>query len=427
MDVGAVLGLAPDARVASGATRLAAATGWSGLGRSGAALWGSCPGGGDAVHTVCVILADRSAHCSCPSRKAPCKHALALLLRHARSPLPVADEPERVRDRLARRATGPAARDASPEAERRRGLARERTAAKRREAVAAGVAGLSDWLADVAAAGLAALPGRDAAWWRSAAARLVDAKAPGLASAVAEVQGIVAAAGPAWPQDAADRLGGLHLLTRLAETSQEPLAAVVRARLGFTVPEERVLAEPGWTDHWAALLRSEHDDGRVRTVRQWVWGRWRREWVVAVRHAGGGTAPEPALPHGTQSFGELHPYPGVPPRRVAVGELRGRREPEPIAAPGTWREALAALEPLVVADPWQRLQPVGCARVRFTADARHLADAERLVLPVRDDRALDRALAVTGGAEFDAWGLWDGTSVRLGAVAAPGGAPEVVG
>ena len=43
-----------------------------------------------------------------------------------------------------------------------------------------------------------------------------------------------------------------------------------------------------------------------------------------------------------------------------------------------------------------------------------------------DDVATDRALAVHGGRPFDAIGLWDGWSVRLGAVAVPGEAPEVM-
>jgi hypothetical protein len=65
--------------------------------------------------------------------------------------------------------------------------------------------------------------------------------------------------------------------------------------------------------------------------------------------------------------------------------------------------------------------------VRVTSDVKFLVDVGRQAVPVRSDAALDRALAVTGGEPFDAWGLWDGHSLRLGAVAKPGKAPEVVG
>ncbi|HEX6343307.1 SWIM zinc finger family protein [Umezawaea sp.] len=429
MDAQAVLELAPDGQVASGATRLAGVAGWTGLGRTPAVLWGLCPGSGKNPYRVCVDLGDRASRCSCPSRKFPCKHAVAVQLLHARGEVAVAAEeavPDWVSDWVSKRHAVAAPVDASPEAEERRARAKEKTALKREEAVRGGVAALRDWLSDLAGSGIAGLPGRDAAWWHSITARMVDAKAPGLAAAVGELREVVAAGGPQWAVDAADRLGGLHLLARLSETAEGPLGDVVRARLGFTVPEEQVRAAPGWSDRWVALLRLETDDGPFRTVRQWVWGRDRAEWVVGVKHLGGGGKPVPPLPHGAEVTGTLHPYPGVPPHRVVVGELVGERRAQAIPVASTWREAVAGLEPALRADPWQRLHPLGCGAVRASGDLRFLVDAGRRGLPVRGDAALDRALAVTGGEPFDAWGLWDGHGLRLGAVAEPGGAPEVV-
>ena len=431
MDAQGVLELAPDSQVASSATRLAGAAGWTGLGRTARVLWGLCPGSGKNPYRVCVDLGDRATKCSCPSRKFPCKHAVAVQLLHARGEVSeVADEeavPDWVSEWVAKRHAVAAPVDTSPEAVERRARAKEKTARHRAEAVRGGVAALRDWLSDVAGSGIAGLPGRDAAWWHSITARMVDAQAPGLAAAVAEVRELVAAGGPQWAVDAADRLGGLHLLARLSESAEGPLGDVVRARLGFPVAEEQVRAEPGWSDRWVALLRLEVDEGLFRTVRQWIWARERGEWVVGVKHAGGNARPVPPLPHGFEVTGTLHPYPGVTPRRVAVGELVGDQPAEAIPVAATWREALAGLEPLLLADPWQRVHPLGCAAVRASADVKFLLDADRHALPVRGDAALDRALAVTGGDPFDAWGLWDGHTLRLGAVAEPGKAPEIVG
>nr|BFE47120.1 hypothetical protein GCM10017745_05470 [Saccharothrix mutabilis subsp. capreolus] len=302
MDAQAVLGLAPDGQVASSATRLAGSSGWRGTGRSAEALWGLCAGSGKNPYRVCVDLGDRASKCSCPSRKFPCKHALALQLRDAREPLPAGDPPDWVSEWLARREKSTREVDSSPEAVERRARAREKTARNRAEAVRAGVAGLTDWLADVAGAGIAGLPARDAAWWHAIGARMVDAQAKGLASALDDLRSVVAAGGPSWAHDAADRLGGLHLLARLADTPSE----VVRRRLGFSVAEEEVRAGAAWTDRWLPLLRLESDDGLVRTVRQWLWGR-EHGWVVAVRHAAGGARPVPALPHGVEVRGVVHP------------------------------------------------------------------------------------------------------------------------
>lgn len=423
MDAQALLEQAPDGQVASSATRLAGSSGWQGTGRSDTALWGLCKGSGKNPYQVCVDLGDRATKCSCPSRKFPCKHALALQLRDVREPLPAAATPDWVTEWLTRRNRAAVAGDApSAEAVERRAKAKEKTAQARENAVRAGVAGLTDWLADVAGAGLAGLPARDAAWWHSIGARMVDAQAKGLASAVDEVRGIVLAGGARWAHDAADRLGGLHLLARSAGSP----SPVVRRRLGFAVAEEEVRAGPGWSDQWVPLLKLESDDGLVRTVRQWAWGR-SHGWVVGVRHAGGGARPVLPLAHGVQVRGVLHPYPGVPPHRVAVGEPLVECRPEPVPAPESWRAALAGLEEFLKADPWARLHPLGCASVRATEDTGHLVDATGRAVRVRSDLALDQALAVTGGAPFDAWGLWNGRELRLGAVAAPGSAPEVVG
>jgi len=426
MDAQAVLGLAPDDRVASSAARLAGSSGWSGSGRSAAALWGLCAGSGRTPYRVCVDLADRATKCSCPSRKFPCKHALALQLRDAREPLAPGEPPDWVAEWLERRQRAEAPADASPEAGLRRARAKEKTARDRAEAVRGGVAGLGDWLADVAGAGIAGLPARDAAWWRAIGARMVDAQAKGLASAVEELRSAVAAGGPGWAHEAADRLGGLHLLVRLAGGEPAAASEVVRRRLGFSVAEEEVRSGPGWSDRWLPLLRLETDDGLVRTVRQWVWGR-AHGWVVAVRHAGGGARPVPPLPHGVEVRGVLHPYPGAAPLRVAVGEPVAEVPAEPVAAPADWRSALAGAAERLVADPWLRLHPLGCGPVRLTAGAEHLVDGTGRGLPVRADSALDQAIAVTGGEPFDAWGLWDGRALRLGAVAEPGRPPEVVG
>ncbi|SDH44325.1 SWIM zinc finger [Lentzea fradiae] len=368
-------------------------------------LWGLYSGSGSTPYRVCVDLAAGSAKCTCPSRKFPCKHAVSL----QELDLPDATPPEWVQEWTTRRAAREL--DSSPEAVARRQRSREKTAANRALAMSSGIDGLRDWLLDVASAGIASLPGRPASWWQAFTARMIDAQVPGVAAAVGEIQEIVARAGPRWTSDVADRLGGLHLLC----------AVQPRSRLGVTVPEETVKAAPGVSDSWVALLRLETDDGRVRTVRQWCRGRRTGRWVVAIRHSAVG-APVPLLPHGLESTAVVHPYPDSD--RVALGELEGSHDPAPVPAPESWRTALAALEPRLVADPWQRLFPLGCASVRLCAGS--LVDGTGHGLPVRDDGGLDMALALTGGVPFDAWGLWDGHALRLGAVVVDGRL-EVVG
>lgn len=426
MDVDAVLALAPDKQVAVHAARLAAPGNWSELGHDEHAVWGLCRGSGKNPYQVCVDLTDRATKCSCPSRKFPCKHAVAVQVLHARGGTGAGEAPAWVGEwqhqREVRRA--PKELDDSPEAVERRAAQRARTMESRDLAVQGGVSSLREWLADTARRGIAELPGRDRAWWESIIRRMVDAQAPGLAGAIESLADVVAAGGAHWAEKAADRIGGLHLLATLAVDPPKELVDVVRMRLGYTTTEQEVRAHPGWVDSWVVLLRKDEDDGRVRTTRQWVWGRHRREWVTVVRHAAGMAMPGPALSVG-EFEGELHPYPGGTPRRVAIGERGPSRAASPIELSGTWTEALAGLESLLREDPWQRLHPLSCREIRL-AEGLVAVDVEGRALPVVDDTAADRALALHGGAAFDAVGLWDGWAVRLGAVAEPGGVLEVV-
>lgn len=74
-----VQALAPDSRSLSDAKKLAKPSAWRRLGRDGGAVWGVALGSKGDAYAVLARSTD-DIHCSCPSRKRPCKHALALLL-----------------------------------------------------------------------------------------------------------------------------------------------------------------------------------------------------------------------------------------------------------------------------------------------------------------------------------------------------------
>ena len=411
MDVEAVLAQAPDRQVAAEAGKLAVPVRWPELGQDGVALWGLCQGSGKTPYQVCVDLTDRATKCSCPSRKFPCKHAVALQLLHANGSVGEGGQPDWVQSWV--------------RARHNRGTVERRPAQpgkRREESVRAGIVGLTDWLADLAGGGLAGLPAREALWWQGIAARMVDAQAPGIANAITELRSVVAANRPRWYEEATDHIGRLHLLTRT------DFSDAARVRLGFTTTEQEVRAGESWSDDWVVLLRMDTDDGKVRSVRQWAWGRARKQWVHTVKHAAGGAIPVPAMTPGAELSAVLHPYPGGLPRRVAVGEVTRSGPAGPIPLPDSWEQALAGAEPMLVSDPWLRLTPLCCKQTSPARDDRslYLVDVSGRPLPVRAGHALARALARTGGEPFDAMGLWDGTALQLCAVAAPGAFPEVV-
>lgn len=85
-----ILALAPDAASAKAARDLAKPASWLALGAfdgdEGEVVWGEFKGSGAEPYRTRVGFEAGTFHCSCPSRKVPCKHALALALIRADDP-----------------------------------------------------------------------------------------------------------------------------------------------------------------------------------------------------------------------------------------------------------------------------------------------------------------------------------------------------
>jgi hypothetical protein len=88
-----VLALAPDDASRRAAATLARPAPWDGAGAAGDLVWGQCAGSGKNPYQVIVDLAGPAFKCSCPSRKFPCKHALAVLLLWSAGTIPDEREP----------------------------------------------------------------------------------------------------------------------------------------------------------------------------------------------------------------------------------------------------------------------------------------------------------------------------------------------
>src|SRR3954452_12953693 len=207
---GTVEGLAPDTASVTAARRLARPAPWSELGHDQRSLWGLCKGSGAKPYQVQVDLQEGPAYkCSCPSRKFPCKHALALLLLLATGHVAEGTAPgcvgEWLESRVARPKREPGAPPADPEAAARR-------AAMREERVAAGVEDLRLWLRDAVRGGLGAPRLRSWEEWDGFAARMVDAQAPGAASRLRSLGSVAAGRAENWPERLLSGMGMLHLL-----------------------------------------------------------------------------------------------------------------------------------------------------------------------------------------------------------------------
>ena len=168
----------PTAARSRPARSFSTATNWTGLGQSDDALWGLCQG--SAVYQVKVELGSLGYHCSCPSRKFPCKHVLGLLMLRAASPAAIAaaEAPEWVGEWIEKRRARENKKASRSEADAAKPVneqAQQRRAQQRESRVADGLGRLDVWLKDLVRNGLAGLETKPPAFWEDQAKRLVDA------------------------------------------------------------------------------------------------------------------------------------------------------------------------------------------------------------------------------------------------------------
>ena len=409
-----MLALAPDTSSQRAAAGLAGASPWSCWGVSGDLVWGSCAGSGPDPYQVAVDLAGPAYRCSCPSRKLPCKHALGLLLNWAGGRVPEhtgpADHAHAWRaGRPARpgpvTVQTPAVKDAAAAARRSQ---------QRAQRVAAGLAELQMWLCDQIRAGLSGLPGAGGHQHaEQIAARMVDAQAPGVASALRKLSPIPVS-GDGWPGRLLTGYAQLHLLARAydqLDALPPGLAAVVRSRVGFTVSREDVLASPPAADRWLVLAVRDVDEPPIPARRIWLHGRDTGRFALLVLYAvlgNFGGNPDAALTPGTELDADLHYYPGQPALRAVIGARRAKYAmAAPPQAAGGIATVLTGWATALEQDPWLTEWPALLAGTPVQAEDRwHLAGPSGAALPLLGQEALWRLLAVSAGHPVTVAGEW---------------------
>jgi hypothetical protein len=458
-----VLSLAPDATSYKAAGKLTAPAPWSSEGSDSsaprAAVWGECKGSGSTPYRTVVDLSGPAFHCSCPSRKFPCKHSLALLLRWSQGAAgQVADASEVpawaeawLTARQLKSEKQQQERETPAEPDETARAAAERRLARRAARVAAGASELEARLADRIRSGLADAPGQGYAAWGDVAARMVDAQAPGLASRAREL-GAIPGSGSGWPARLLEEYGLLHLLAagyNQVDLLPAPLAATVRSRVGFTVDAAELLRGPLLRDLWLVLGSRDSTDDRLTTRRIWLRGSGSGRDALLLAFGRPGSAPDLALPTGLPLDAELAFHPGAHPLRAALGTRYALPETPATSTADQVPEGLdltAALDAYGRAlgdDPWLESWPVVLRQVvpAPTAIGWELADtATEQSIPVDrrsvPDSGLWRLLAVSGGRPLTLFGecghrgftpvtAWyrDGGSIRTLAAAQFGGRP----
>jgi hypothetical protein len=441
---GAIEAMAPDQSALTAASSLLKPAKWPVRARSGGLIWGECQGSGANPYRVVADTDEHGSKCTCPSRKFPCKHALALmwLFVDDGATFQDADIPAWVNDWMGRRRKGAAAaasgasseaksldtaREATadtppdPKATARKQAAADKRAQDTRRSVRAATEDLDGWIADQLRTGLSGFLNELGERCRRIAARLVDAKAGALASRIDEMPSrLLALPAEERVDGAIAELGKLALLTcawRAApddpdlrrevvgsETREEVLgnADAPRVRSLWEVLGERVLTRrDGLVSQATWLMNLASDPQRFAVLLDFF-------PASAGRRSG-------AFVPGERFTAELAFYPAEVPLRAVIAKRDESRD-APDASSDTWPDAaadpVADLAEQALAAPWRIETPVLLPPGRICAEASGRAwwrSNDGVVVPVRKPLP---PLALGANIERAA-GVWDGARLAL--------------
>lgn len=453
--------LAPDQASLGAALKLMKPANFPLLARTGdgSLIWGECQGSGATPYRVIVSPPDLGYKCTCPSRKFPCKHVLAVMWIACESPqrFGEAAPPDWVGDWLARRrpkaaaerqtgsaggslAAAAAAADAADEGADPRAIARaaaqrQRLREEREAAVRDGLDDLDRWIVDQLNLGLAGFAQRAAASARTLSTRLVDAKAQGLATRLDALAADVFRVPEQMRGDLVlERLAVLALISaayRQQEKLPPPLIEDVRRAAGWTSRREDLLADataPRVSADWiVAATRSEVQPDKLRRLETWLINAslpdpaTRVALLVDFVPVSAGVSASPFVA-GETFCAEVVLYPSAAPLR---GQL-ATRTPTSTAPP--WppmpdglAAALSEYDAALARKPWLESWPLaagGLTLAQLPTGQLGLADATGLMVPL-DHAQADDLIPLLGLEALSALWIWDGRSATLLAADTP--------
>ena len=368
--------LAPDQGSLKAAGRLLKPGKWPlvGFDEARGLIWGECQGSSSTPYRTVFDVQDHGYKCTCPSRKFPCKHTLALAWRFAETGLPAGTAPEWVEEwltrRRRRRPAAPAASTAStasagaapplgvkdlqaaltpeeptetPEEAAAKAERAEKAAHRRREKrqanMLAGLAELEVWVGDVLTEGVGRFSEKAVDRCRQVAARLVDAQCGGLSRRLDELPSRLFEqpdqARATWLMD---ELGKVMLLVhayRRQDQLSDSLRADVRRLVGWDQKRQALLDDTTaerTRDVWTVL--GVHSETQVdNLIRHETWmrrhNRHEREWAVLVDYVPVGAGAAAPFRRGEVLEAELVYYPSAVPLRA----LLAQRSADPPEAP----------------------------------------------------------------------------------------------
>ncbi|MEM1392581.1 MAG: SWIM zinc finger family protein [Cyanobacteria bacterium P01_H01_bin.150] len=416
-----ILALAPDASSAKNGVALATSRKWSSLGCNEKAAWGDFQGSGKDPYNTQIDLTEPAFKCTCPSRKFPCKHGIALFLLFVdEKQLFTQDSPpDLVYDWLEARSERKVKKEEKLKTEEKikkevDPQAQAKRAAKRLDKVTGGMQDLEVWLRDLVGNGLAAAQERPYSFWDDAAARLVDAQASGVARLVREM-GSICHSGVGWQERLLSQLGRVYLLIeafKRLESLSIPVRADIRTQIGFSQNQQELSTQQGVNDSWLILGQSLTEEDRLKIQRNWLLGKQTQQKALILNFTHGKQPLDTSLVPGSCINAELVFFESAYPLRAIV-KTREDKLTRIDTMPGysNISNMIQKYSQALASNPWIEQFPAPMRRIIPVKhnDSWFIRDEDKHLLPVKSSFKNNwQLLALSGGYPIDIFGEWDG-------------------
>jgi len=411
-----IIALAPDTTSALNAQALAVRSKWLSLGYNEQVIWGECQGSGSNPYRTQIDITELAFNCTCPSRKQPCKHAIGLFLLFA-------DQKDAFTEKTLQQLTSldtPKHKSDNKTESTNKVVdtaAQAKRAQMRYNKVTAGMQDLELWLRDLVRQGLAVAQGQPYSFWDNAAARLVDAQAPGVARLLREMASIPHS-GIGWEERLLTQLGRVYLLIsgfKRLQTLPAEMQADIRTQIGWTQNQEELLTSSGVRDRWLILAQRVTEEDKLRSQIYWLWGEQSQQAALILNFAYGSQPLDTSLIPGTSIDAELVFFESAYPLRSLVKILHdaaGRVDIMP--GYSSIRDMMQAYAKALARNPWIEQFPVALQAVIpvFNDDGscRGVRDADGYMLSTSglSSQQIWQLLALSGGHAVGIFGEWNG-------------------
>jgi len=418
-----ILALAPDEASKKAGLGLANLTKWVSKGANELAIWGECQGSGSKPYQAQIDLSNIAFKCSCPSRKFPCKHGLALFLLYARqTPAFTNDKaPGWVTEWLEKREEKQEKKTAKEEepvdeaAQAKRQLARH-------DKVMQGIIELQLWIKDIVRNGILSMPEKGFPWFENVAKRMVDAQAPGLANMVRQL-GETNFYAENWQQPFLEQLLKLYIVTegyQQHHSGETPFLQDLRSWIGFTINQDELKEQTGITDTWLVLAKQSNEVDNVTTEKYWLYGLEQKKYALVLQFTVRGQGNQLSLTPGLYIQAELVFFPSVNPMRARIKrKLNYQKNKIPTGYSG-WEEVTSEQTEWYSRFPVQGERPFIVEQLTAVPYNNQwwLRDQSSRMVPLRNaDKNIWHILAISGGqplnmvlignsAQVEVAGIW---------------------